>query len=172
MARNSKVGKKASNRKPRPAEGKGRLRRGRPKVCRLCSEHAEWVDYKDVNLLTRFLNDRGRIKSRGATGTCAQHQRDVAVAIKTARELALLPYSVRTLSADSGDRRGGGRRGQDRSSPAVEGAGTQVGGAEANTADADAVDGETVDDVVESLETDLASDRQPPAETPTVSAIP
>jgi hypothetical protein len=62
--------------------------------------------------LRRFVNDRGRIKARGATGTCAQHQRDVAVAVKTARELVLLPYVVRTLAVDKGDRRGGPRRGR------------------------------------------------------------
>ena len=102
MARNGKVQKK---RKPAEVKG-GKVRRGRPKVCIFCAEHIEWVDYKDTNLLRRFINDRGRIKARGATGTCAQHQRDVAVAIKTARELVLLPYVVRTLSSDRGDRRG------------------------------------------------------------------
>jgi ribosomal protein S18 len=73
------------------------------------------VDYKDVNTLRRYMNDRGRIRARGATGTCRQHQRDVAVAIKTARELALLPYSLRTAATGPGERRGGPRR--DRSSP-------------------------------------------------------
>jgi small subunit ribosomal protein S18 len=68
------------------------------------------VDYKDINALRRYMNDRGRIRARGATGTCAQHQRDVAVAIKTARELALLPYTVRNLAPGAGDRRGGPRR--------------------------------------------------------------
>jgi small subunit ribosomal protein S18 len=106
MARNGKIQKK---RKPAEVKG-GRVRRGRPKVCIFCAEHIEWVDYKDTNLLRRFINDRGRIKARGATGTCAQHQRDVAVAIKTARELMMLPYVVRTLAADKGDRRGGPRR--------------------------------------------------------------
>jgi small subunit ribosomal protein S18 len=108
MARNGKVQKK---RKPAEVKG-GRVRRGRPKVCIFCAEHLEWVDYKDTNLLRRYINDRGRIKARGATGTCAQHQRDVAVAIKTARELMMLPYVVRTLAADKGDRRGGPRRGR------------------------------------------------------------
>ena len=93
-----------------PTEGKGRVRRGRPKVCLFCAERSDWVDYKDINVLRRFVNDRGRIRARGATGTCTQHQRDVAVAIKTARELALLPYSVRTLAPGAGDRRGGPRR--------------------------------------------------------------
>ncbi len=105
MARNSKVQKKKS----KPVDSKSRVRRGRPKVCMFCAERAEWVDYKDLTVLRRFINDRGRIKTRGATGACAQHQRDVAVAIKTAREMMLLPYVVRTQSPDKGDRRGGGR---------------------------------------------------------------
>ena len=111
MARNSKLStKNKPGRKPTPTEGKGRVRRGRPKVCQFCAAHSEWVDYKDINVLRRFVNDRGRIRGRGATGTCSQHQRDVAVAIKTARELALLPYTVRTLAPGAGDRRGGPRR--------------------------------------------------------------
>jgi small subunit ribosomal protein S18 len=121
MGRNSKVVKKKKpGDKPRRAEGKGRVRRGRPKVCLFCAEHAEWVDYKDVNVLRRFVNDRGRIKARGATGTCTQHQRDVAVAIKTARELALLPYTVRTLAPGAGERRGGARRDLPRPPESVE----------------------------------------------------
>jgi small subunit ribosomal protein S18 len=81
--------------------------RGKPKVCIFCTDHMEWVDYKDVNLLRRFMSDRGKIRSRRVSGNCAQHQRDVATAIKTARELALLPYSQRTVS-ERGPGRGGG----------------------------------------------------------------
>jgi small subunit ribosomal protein S18 len=72
--------------------------RGKRKVCVFCKEHAEHVDYKDVNLLRRFMSERGKIRSRRVTGNCTQHQRDVQVAIKTARELALLPYVQRTAS--------------------------------------------------------------------------
>lgn len=72
--------------------------RGKQKVCVFCTEHATWVDYKDVSLLKRFMSDRGKIRSRRVTGNCAQHQRDVQVAIKTTRELALLPYAQRTVS--------------------------------------------------------------------------
>jgi small subunit ribosomal protein S18 len=93
---------------------KNRPRRGRPKVCLFCVQHVLWVDYKDTNLLRRFMTDRGKIKARASTGTCAQHQRDVAHAIKTARELALLPYLVRTLSAD----KAAGRRGRGPGRPA------------------------------------------------------
>jgi small subunit ribosomal protein S18 len=73
-------------------------RRGTPKICIFCTDHAQWVDYKDMNLIRRFVSDRGRIRARGVTGNCAQHQREVQVAIKTARELALVPYAERTVS--------------------------------------------------------------------------
>lgn len=83
-------------------------RKGKKKVCIFCTEHIPWVDYKDVNLLRRFMSERGKIRARRVTGNCQQHQRDVAVAIKTARELALLPYTQRTMS-ERGPGRGGGR---------------------------------------------------------------
>ena len=91
-------------------------RRGKPKVCVFCRDHVTWVDYKDVNVLRRFISDRAKIKARRTTGTCLQHQRDVAVAIKTSRELALLPYTQRTVSDKAGGRegRGGGGRGGPR----------------------------------------------------------
>jgi small subunit ribosomal protein S18 len=82
--------------------------RGKKKVCVFCKEHAEWVDYKDVNVLRRFMSDRGKIRARRVTGNCAQHQRDVQVAIKTSRELALLPYAQRTVSERGPGRAGGG----------------------------------------------------------------
>jgi small subunit ribosomal protein S18 len=148
MARNSKIQKKKS----KPVDSKSRVRRGRPKVCMFCAERAEWVDYKDLTVLRRFINDRGRIKTRGATGACAQHQRDIAVAIKTARELMLLPYVVRTQSPDKGDRRGGPRGArapdgagasliEDRAGEIEDSEGdTEVDGAEPETDDARAVD--------------------------------
>ena len=90
-----------------PNDGKNRVRRGRPKVCVFCARQIVWVDYKDTDLLRRFMTDRGKIKARANTGTCRQHQRDVALAIKTARELAMLPYLTRPLVADkSASRRG------------------------------------------------------------------
>ena len=96
--------------------------RGKKKVCIFCKERAVWVDYKDVNLLRRFMSDRGKIRARRVTGNCAQHQRDVQVAIKTARELALLPYAQRTVS-ERGPGRGprGGRRDDRNQGPAAPG---------------------------------------------------
>src|SRR5437762_5143409 len=95
-----------------------RRRGGKKKVCMFCKEQVAWVDYKDVNLLRRFMSDRGKIRARRVTGNCAQHQRDVAVAIKTARELALLPYTQRTVT-ERGPGRGGGGRDRERP-PAAE----------------------------------------------------
>lgn len=86
--------------------------RGKKKVCLFCKEHVTWVDYKDVNLLRRYMSDRGKIRSRRVTGNCAQHQRDVQVAIKTARELALLPYTQRTVSERGPGRGPRGPRGE------------------------------------------------------------
>ncbi len=66
----------------------------RPKVCAFCVDHVAHIDYKDVNMLRRYLTDRGKIKPRRQTGTCAKHQRRLAVALKRARYLALLPFAA------------------------------------------------------------------------------
>jgi small subunit ribosomal protein S18 len=98
---------------PRRAPKDTGRRGGKKKVCVFCKEHVDFVDYKDVNLLRRFMSERGKIRARRVSGNCAQHQRDVAVAIKTARELALLPYTQRTVAERTGGRggRGPGRGG-------------------------------------------------------------
>ncbi len=62
------------------------------KSCFLCKHHVKEVDYKNVDLLRRYLSERGKIRSRRMSGACRKHQRLVAVAIKRAREMALLPY--------------------------------------------------------------------------------
>src|SRR5271154_1246836 len=85
-------------------------RRTKKKVCIFCKDRISHVDYKDMNLLRKFMSDRGKIRARRVSGNCAQHQRAVAVAIKTARELALLPYTQRTTNERPGGR-GGGRGG-------------------------------------------------------------
>ena len=86
-------------------------RRIKKKPCSLCKDRVEWVDYKDVTMLRRYMSDRGKIRARRVSGNCTQHQRDVAIAIKTARELALLPYTQRTTTERPGGR--GGGRGRD-----------------------------------------------------------
>jgi small subunit ribosomal protein S18 len=67
---------------------------GRRKVCRFCADKNLKVDYKDQGQLKYFLTERGKIIPRRISGNCAKHQRDVATAIKRARVLALLPYTV------------------------------------------------------------------------------
>ena len=62
------------------------------KVCQFCVDHAEDIDYKDVAKLKRYITEKGKILPRRQTGTCAEHQRTLTVAIKRARERALLPY--------------------------------------------------------------------------------
>ncbi len=64
----------------------------RPKVCYFCSEKIEKIDYKQVDLLRRYITEEGKIRPRRQTGTCAKHQRMLARAIKRARHLALLPF--------------------------------------------------------------------------------
>ncbi|MDQ3991446.1 MAG: 30S ribosomal protein S18 [Actinomycetota bacterium] len=67
----------------------------RKKYCVFCKDKVTSIDYKDTMTLRRFVSDRGKIRARRVTGTCSQHQRDVAAAVKSAREMALLPYWVR-----------------------------------------------------------------------------
>ena len=68
--------------------------RRRRKVCSFCLERTEFIDYKDVTRLRRFLSDRGKIMPRRMTGTCARHQRTLTVALKRARHIALLPFQA------------------------------------------------------------------------------
>ena len=86
-----------SGRRSRSGRGsysrRGRYTRKR-KVCAFCLEQTRTINYKDVSTLRRFLTDRGKIKSRRKTGTCAKHQRRLAVAVKRARHLALLPFTA------------------------------------------------------------------------------
>lgn len=81
--------------KKREQRGKNKdnARRSKKKISLLSQEKVEYVDYKDVNLLRRFMSDRAKIRARRVTGNDAQQQREVARAIKNAREMALLPYS-------------------------------------------------------------------------------
>lgn len=68
-------------------------RRMRRKVCSFCTDRAEFIDYKDVMKLRRFMSERAKILPRRVTGTCAGHQRELTTAIKRARYLALLQYT-------------------------------------------------------------------------------
>src|SRR5512142_2368018 len=75
-------------------EGGGRRGFGRRKVCRFCADKAAKVDYKDQQQMKYFLTERGKIIPRRISGNCAKHQREIATAVKRARMLALLPYTV------------------------------------------------------------------------------
>lgn len=72
-----------------------KVRRGRPrrKICAFCADKATSIDYKDTAKLKRFMTERGKIQPRRSSGVCAKHQRQLAMAIKRARMMALLPYT-------------------------------------------------------------------------------
>lgn len=65
----------------------------RPKICQFCADKNTSIDYKQSDMLRRFVTEDGKIRPRRQTGTCAKHQRELATAIKRARHLALLPFS-------------------------------------------------------------------------------
>lgn len=96
--------------KPR-RDKKGGPGSGRRKPCLFCKDKVEQVDYKDVATLRKFISERGKIRSRRITGACRRHQSQVAVAVKRARELALLPY---VNESGKEERPGGSRGGRDR----------------------------------------------------------
>ena len=93
-------------------------RRGKKKVSILTQEKIDYIDWKDVNLLRRFVSDRAKIRARRVTGNSAQQQRDVAMAIKNAREMALLPYNNLITTQRGG--RGGDRRSREDNRPPKE----------------------------------------------------
>jgi small subunit ribosomal protein S18 len=123
--------------KPPRTKNKDNARRSKKKVSLLTQEQVEYIDWKDVNLLRRFMSDRAKIRARRVTGNNAQQQRLIAQAIKNAREMALLPYATR-VTQQRGGRRGDGDRGDrgDRGprpprdagpGPEAEAEGTEVG---------------------------------------------
>ncbi|MDR3136567.1 MAG: 30S ribosomal protein S18 [Coriobacteriales bacterium] len=81
------------------------IRQPRKKFCTFCKDSKLPIDYKDTTLLRKYMTERGKIKPRRITGACAQHQHEIATAIKRAREMALVPYTVSVVSG-RGDRRG------------------------------------------------------------------
>ena len=94
--------------------GGGRRFGARRRGCEFCIDKIEEPDYKDVPMLRRYVSDRGKLEPRRKAGTCAKHQRKVAVAVKRARHMALLPYTAEhvRVSGVPGGRTasGGGRR--------------------------------------------------------------
>ena len=70
-----------------------KFRKVRKKVCALCANKDFVLDYKNADQLKKFINEKGKILPRRATGACAKHQRDITLAVKRARHIAILPYS-------------------------------------------------------------------------------
>jgi small subunit ribosomal protein S18 len=99
-ARNKSQGSRRRDRKGGPGSG-------RRKPCPYCRDKIDQVDYRDLTALRRFISERGKIRSRRITGACRRHQRQIAHAVKRARELALLPYV-----ADARNEREDGGRGR------------------------------------------------------------
>jgi small subunit ribosomal protein S18 len=91
--------------RPRRPKRDAPERKPKKKISILDSERIDWVDYKDVALLRRFMSERAKIRARRVTGNDAQQQRAVARAIRVAREMALLPYSVRQVTHRSKGKR-------------------------------------------------------------------
>jgi ribosomal protein S18 len=87
-------GKKSGGKQDKKSR-EGYARKPRRKVCYFCSEKMDHIDYKDVNLLKKYVSEKGKIRPRRVTGNCSQHQKRLALAIKSAREMALLPYTSR-----------------------------------------------------------------------------
>jgi small subunit ribosomal protein S18 len=138
-----------NNPKPPKRAPKDAGRRVKKKPCAFCQHGVAHVDYKDLSQLRKYISDRGKIRGRRVSGNCAQHQRDVAEAIKTARELALLPYTQRTVT----ERRGG--RGRDRRGPRIEEIDTSVSADDSDVEeeiDAGEVDAGELDEAAESTE--------------------
>ena len=79
-------------REPRERDGFNK-RKPRKKVCQFCADKVDCIDYKDVAKLRRFISERGKILPRRITATCAMHQRELTEAIKSARQIAILPYT-------------------------------------------------------------------------------
>ena len=89
--------KKANNRKNNrnniDDDFNPKFRKMRKKVCTLCTDKNFELDYKNADQLKKFVNEKGKILPRRATGACAKHQRDITLAVKRARHIAILPYS-------------------------------------------------------------------------------
>lgn len=134
----------AKTKAPR-GKNKDNARRSKKKISILLQERIEYVDYKDVNLLRKFMSDRAKIRARRVTGNDAQQQATVAIAIKNAREMALLPYTNRVTTQRGGGRgRGEGRdRDRDREGRPPRDAEVEATATEAAGEAADAVEAET-----------------------------
>ena len=92
MAENKK--NKRNNRNNGDNDYNPKFRKMRKKVCPLCADNNLVLDYKNADQIRKFINDKGKILPRRATGACAKHQRDITLAVKRARQIAVLPYTA------------------------------------------------------------------------------
>ena len=83
-----------NNRRNNDDDYNPRFRKMRKKVCPLCANKDLVLDYKNAEQLRKFINDKGKILPRRATGACAKHQRDITIEVKRARHIAVLPYTT------------------------------------------------------------------------------
>ena len=84
---------KRNNNKNYDEDFNPKFRKARKKVCQLCSDKNFELDYKNADQLRKFINEKGKILPRRATGACAKHQREITLAVKRARHIAILPYA-------------------------------------------------------------------------------
>jgi len=94
-SRNDRNDRNLRDRNLRSATGSMLNLRQRKRFCFFCKENIENIDYKNVSLLEKFISDKGKIRPKRSTGNCVQHQRKIAMAIKRARIIALMPYFKR-----------------------------------------------------------------------------
>ena len=157
--------------------GGGGGRRGgfsRRKVCAFCVDKIDIIDYKDAGKLRRYITERGKIEPRRKTGTCARHQRRLTVAIKRARQIALLPFTAghaRFTSAPAGGyRREPPRTDAVAQPPSEDGVPAEAAAPEAEAHAEDVAPAETVDDVTDAPIVAEADTAEAPAETEAVEA--
>ena len=142
MGKDNNTSKKSKPRAPKEGANPKKFKK---KTSVLVIDKVEFIDYKDVDLLSRFMSDRAKIKNRRVAGNTLQQQREIANAVKVAREMALLPYAKRVASTRTGGRgRDGGREGgrdggRDRE--------TSLSDSVNDTANDTIVDDESIDDL-------------------------
>lgn len=143
------MAKTTSRKRIKPKDGGRKIKK---KISPLVSEAVDYIDYKDVDLLRRFMSDRAKIRSRRVSGNDSQQQREIARAIKNAREMGLLPYTSRvTTQRRSGNRgrddRGGDEGGRrERSSESRDGSRGDSNRGDSNRGDSNRSDKSPADD--------------------------
>ena len=94
MADNKKNNRRFNRNNDSDSDYNPKFRKMRKKVCPLCANNDLVLDYKNADQVRKFVNDKGKILPRRATGACAKHQRDITLAVKRARQIAVLPYTA------------------------------------------------------------------------------